>query len=121
KPINGVNAKLPTSITTAIVEVIILWFKVHFKIPLYHVASFPTSLCWLSSFLPYNFFLNNVCDKAGTTVIATNNDAPSANVIVNANGTNNSPTIPPTKISGANTATITNVERSEERRVGKEW
>ncbi len=43
-------------------------------------------------------------------MIATINEAPSANDIVNANGMNSSPTIPPTKISGANTATVTNVE-----------
>ncbi len=30
--------------------------------------------------------------------------------MVKANGMNNSPTMPPTKISGANTATVTNVE-----------
>ena len=42
--------------------------------------------------------------------MATIKEAKSAKVIVKANGMNSSPTIPPTKISGANTAAVTNVD-----------
>ncbi|MNJ47024.1 hypothetical protein D3C77_421690 [compost metagenome] len=43
-------------------------------------------------------------------MIATTNEASNENTIVNANGWNNSPTIPLTKANGINTAMVTMVE-----------
>src|SRR5690606_1243850 len=110
KPINGVSAKDPTSNATAMIEVIHLWFRAFSRKERNQSAILPVSLCFEAVFSPYSFFLKKLCDIAGTMLTATASDASKANDIVSANGKNNSPTIPPTKTSGAKTAIVTSVD-----------